>query len=141
MNRIAASTAGAALLQLLSVQPAMADDELDRFFSAGYTYCDAVVLGQFWGESGYEAKITVGRKIGWGNESIVQENAAEARGNGLRCTFADTEFSYDDAEVLAKYWEVSVDQAKAALTEKASHGMTAVGKVVVGDARAQEGYR
>jgi len=43
-----------------------------------------------------------------------------------RCGFADTGFSYDDAEKLAKLWKTSVSDAKARVERKASTGNSSV---------------
>ncbi|MCB1601836.1 MAG: hypothetical protein KDI60_07380 [Xanthomonadales bacterium] len=129
------ATVGVALFQAATIPAALADEDFDRFLGSVYTYCDAVVLGQYWGEATEDAKGRIGRKLGWGDDDILVQEANQARSNGLQCSFADTEFTYDDAEVLAKYWKISVDEAKAGLTKKASRGETLLAKVKIGDAR------
>ena len=123
MKRALIPAAGVALLQAINPLPATADDaEWARYASSGYDYCDAVILAAQWGEGVDDAKATIGRKLGFGNKDIIEENLTSARASGKRCEFQDTQFSYDDAEALSKLWRTSVTEAKAALAEKASLG-------------------
>jgi hypothetical protein len=39
------------------------------------------------------------------------------------CTFADSRFSYSDAEKIATLWSISVTEAKAALAQKYMYGL------------------
>jgi hypothetical protein len=128
--------AGIALLHSMGVQPALADANFDRYAASGYVYCDAVILGSYWGESVDEAKATIGRKIGWGNDEVLATDLQSAIDNGERCSFADIEFVYEDAEALAQLWGVSVDDAKAALADKVSTGYTELAQQVVAQAHA-----
>lgn len=137
MQRISVPIAGAALLQLFAPQPALAQSDVDRYVASDYAYCDAVMLGAFWGESVEAAKATIGRKLGWGNADIVAGNLDEARAQGQRCDFVDTGFDYDDADALADLWSVSVEDAKAALAEKVSTGYRTLADQVVQEAHAQ----
>lgn len=134
MKRMLAPAIGALMLQGLAAPTAQANDDWTRYAESGLQYCDAVILGQFWGESVDEAKATIGRKIGWGNEQIVYDNLDSARARGDRCDFHDTGFSYDDANVLAGMWQVSIDEAKAALAEKVSTGYRELANEVVAEA-------
>lgn len=122
-------------MQAFSVQPAMAETDIDRYAASGYSYCDAMTLGTFWKESVDDAKATIGRKIGWGNAAIVKDNIADARKQGDRCNFADTGIAYADAEAVAALCKTSVGEAKAALAEKVSMGMKSLADDVIRDAR------
>lgn len=136
-KRILVSALGAALLQGVCAPPALADDDWDRYADSGYQYCDAVMLGAQWGQSVDEAKATIGRKLGWGNASIVESDLDSARQRNIRCQFEDTGFGYEDAEALAQMWEVAVDDAKAALAEKVSMGMRDLANEVVAQAHGE----
>ncbi len=138
MNRITSTAIGAALLQILSAQPAVADADIDRYVDSGYSYCDAVILGAFWGESVDDAKSTIGRKIGWGNFDIVADNIAVARESGERCEFSDTGFTFEDAEALAQLWDVGLVEAKTALIDKVSLGDQSLADDAVSDALAAQ---
>lgn len=134
MKRILLPAVGAALLQIAGTPPALANNEWDLYASSGYEYCDAVMLGAVWGEAVDDAKMTIGRKIGWGNADIVENNLNTARRRGVRCDFHDTGFVYEDAEALAYLWDVSIDEAKVALAEKVSTGWRHLANEVVAEA-------
>jgi hypothetical protein len=79
---------GAAILP--SAALAQSDEAAVDAFYAGqkYTYCDARVLADFWGEEIWEAKIGAGQ-------------------NGNSCEFEDVDnppYSYEDAQSLAAFW-------------------------------------
>ena len=88
-----------------------------RFFDSAYCYCDARVLSALWGGSVWDAKVTMGRKIGWGNQSILDSELVRARqaavGRGETCEFMETNYTYDDAVALGSFWQVPVSDAKA----------------------------
>lgn len=136
MKRRYAPAVGAMLLQCIYAPHAVASYEWDLYASSGYEYCDAVILGDWWGESVDDAKVTIGRKLGWGNAHIVESDLGSARGEGLRCDFHDTGFVYEDAEAVAHLWGVSIDDAKAALAEKVSTGWRGLAEEVVAEAHS-----
>lgn len=133
-KRVLVNALSLALLQGACAPAAFADADWDRYLSSGYEYCDAVILGAFWGESVEDAKTTIGRKFGWGNADIVAQNIASARAQGQRCEFHETGLAYEDAEAVARLWRVSVDDAKAALADKMSMGMRELAYSVVAEA-------
>ena len=103
---------------------------MEAYASSSYTYCDAKVLSGFWRASIYESKLLIGRKIGWGDIAILNGMLATARDNAkrdpaLRCTFAETDFTYEDAERLAAYWKTSTAEAKTRIELKILDGMEA----------------
>ena len=88
------------------------DRELNAFFASGkYTYCDAKILANYWGQSVVEAKARIGRKIIWGKKDVLylEQYMVDARVRALQnpeelCYFLENEYTYDDAVVLAKFW-------------------------------------
>ena len=107
--------------------PAMAaKDPIELYTRSSYTYCDAKVLAAHWGQSVWDAKTRIGKKIGWGDEQSVlrpmreQAGIEAARDATRRCEFYETEFSYEDAEKLSRAWNTSIEEAKASLALKAS---------------------
>lgn len=99
--------------------PAMSDDDahFQRYANSGYCYCDARVLGSFWSSDAWDAKLTIGRKLGLGNPSFIEAALVQARGQarqrGESCEFYETGYSSADAEALAAAWGMPVSEAKA----------------------------
>ncbi len=122
-------------------QPA---DPLQKWASSGYHYCDAKILGGLWGTDTFEAKKTVGRKLGWGNRGIVESELRRARKvaatrPGLACNYSEAGFSYADAEKLASIWRVDVAQAKRTIERKVLYGQEPMVRKLVDGARAAPG--
>jgi hypothetical protein len=113
-----------ALLGQPARQPGLSqNNDLAAFLASGYTFCDAKVLAAHWGSSVDDAKATVGRKIGWGNASIVETELRHARDEALKdsrrgCRFYETGLTYGDAVKLSQLWTTSVDKAKALVEQK-----------------------
>ena len=91
--------------------------EIDAFFSSSYDYWDARVLADFWGQSVYDSKARIGRKILWGKKdvAILQQFLVDARIKHLESIasasspasytyYGESGYTYDDAKVLAKFW-------------------------------------
>jgi hypothetical protein len=85
--------------------------EWDAYASSGYSYWDAKILANFWGQNVGDAKSRIGRKMLWGAESKVylEQQMVDARVKALGSVeqlelFGESGFSYDDAEALAKLW-------------------------------------
>ncbi len=98
-------------------------DLASRFLSSGWRYCDAVVLGGFWGQDSWEAKVRAGRKIAWGDRDILEGMVDQARsqaraGQGARCSFADSGYSFADARALAMAWSTDIAGVKAMVEDK-----------------------
>jgi hypothetical protein len=87
-------------------------DAFSVFSHSGYTYCDAKLLGEFWGISTLDAKTQIGQKITHGLGPNIPGIVRASRA-GHRCGWADTGYSYNDAVELSRVWGVSVDGAKA----------------------------
>jgi len=106
-------------------------EDIRAWTTSGLTYCDAVVLSKHWRVSVDESKVLVGRKIRSNNKPTLNAVLRQARSDSdknaaKRCGFADTGFSYNDAEKLAKLWKTSVSDAKARVERKASTGNSSV---------------
>lgn len=96
-----------ALSTMALTQPAFAQSErraYDAFASSRYNYCDAKLLGAFYGLGPDGGKVEIGRKIINGIGTNVPVVLDEARNAGHACEWADTGFSYRDARVLASVW-------------------------------------
>ncbi len=97
-------------------------EKLDAFFSSGkYTYCDAKILGNYWGQSVVDAKVLIGQKILAGERSLayLEQYQVDAQVKALSdpepsvCFFYEKGYTYDDAVVLAEFWfEASPWEAK-----------------------------
>lgn len=131
--------AGSALASLVWAPQAHANADLERYVASGYVYCDAVVMGQFWGQTPAQAKARMGRMLTLAQNMQLDGAVGQARLNGHRCGFADTGFSYADAVALARVWGVEVAEAKSALVDKVSNGFQDLAVQVVRDAHAGKG--
>ncbi|BAY83597.1 hypothetical protein NIES267_30860 [Calothrix parasitica NIES-267] len=89
--------------------------ELNAFSNSKYDYWDARVLGDYWGQSAYEAKARIGRKILWGKSdvAVLEQFLVDARVNALQKLnnssnnlplYIDSKYRYNDAQKLAKLW-------------------------------------
>jgi hypothetical protein len=91
--------------------------EIKAFFSSSYDYWDARVLADFWGQSVYDSKARIGRKILWGKKdvAILEQFLVDARIKHLQAIvpastpasytyYQESGYTYADAEVLAKFW-------------------------------------
>ncbi len=76
----------------------------ETFAASKYTYCDATLLSKLWKTSVYEAKVSIGDKIANGIQRNIGHLLAQSRAAGNACSWADTGYSYQDAEKLAKIW-------------------------------------
>lgn len=89
--------------------------ELNAFSNSKYDYWDARVLGEYWGQSAYEAKARIGRKILWGKSdvAILEQFLVDARVKALQKLnsssnnlplYIDSKYRYNDAQKLARLW-------------------------------------
>lgn len=106
-----------------------ADDSAaaQRFFDAGWRYCDAVMLSGIWGGDAWEAKVKAGRMLPASGRKSVEDavgsaRAAAAEGRGRACAFHETGYTYDDAAAIAKAWGGSVMDAKGRIETKVMWG-------------------
>ncbi|HVV74565.1 MAG TPA: hypothetical protein VHC43_00900 [Mycobacteriales bacterium] len=96
--------------------PATADDlAYQAFFNAGYTYDDAVKLGQAWHETDIsQIKIEAGKKLENGETLPVAPSGKEAPTSpqaqadaSAAQAFFDAGYTYDDAVRLAQMWNTT----------------------------------
>ena len=103
-------------------------DPASAFFSQGYDYCHAKMVGKAYGVDSYETKVWLGGMLQQGNKSLVEQKLDYARSEAQRkpgnaCTFFDTNFTSQDAEKLAKMWKMSFEDAKVTLANKYLYGL------------------
>ncbi len=120
--------------------PPMEDPSSAAFSGHGYNHCDARLLSQHWQVALDQAPIKAAQMIAAGRPDGVEAALTAARekvGQGQieGCTFAETDFAYDDAELLARAWGTGVDDAKATLASKATWGSMAEARQLVEAAR------
>lgn len=97
---VTSSMTGASL-SLVQYAYAYSQNEKEMaFWNAGYSYCDAEKLGQYWQMSTYEAKLNAGLKILEGYQSILNE-AIDIAIQSYGCPNG---FNFDDSKSLAALW-------------------------------------
>lgn len=102
-------------------------DPLQTFFASGYLYCDAKLVAEFWGADIGETKATIGLKILNGLGSAVLDILDASRQAGHACEWADTGYTYADAERLARIWGlVEPYQAKLRVATYATNGQISI---------------
>lgn len=70
------------------------------FWKAGYAYCDAEKLGQYWGMSAYDAKLNAGYKILIGDQRYLDEAIMTA----MQSYTCPNGFNFDDSTNVAELW-------------------------------------
>lgn len=150
-----AGTAPAPPVRAQRQAPPRADDArispqaaLDKYFLEGYNHCDAEVLAAFWGEATpYDAKVRLGTKmLRWGSAD-ADAHLPAARGKAenmplgeMPCWYADYGYSFEDAEVMAVYWEWDdVSDAKLKMTRMLIKGNDAELRAELKNAKAKRG--
>ncbi len=110
------------------------ETELNAFGASSYNYWDARLLADYWGQSTGEAKARIGRKILWGEQDVayLEEMLGDARLKRLALIdsssppydfYAESGYTYDDAELLAQMWgDQSVSDAKLWIERKLTMG-------------------
>ncbi|MGE3306076.1 MAG: hypothetical protein AB7I52_08910 [Rhizobiaceae bacterium] len=100
----------------LMVPPAWsAADPSTTFLNEGFNWCDAVLIGAYWGMGASEAKAGAGQKIidrGKDGKKAVKQIIKEGR-KVAQCQWEDTGHSFEEAELLGAYWSISTGDAKA----------------------------
>ncbi|PJB39532.1 MAG: hypothetical protein CO108_17105 [Deltaproteobacteria bacterium CG_4_9_14_3_um_filter_63_12] len=96
------------------------------FESKDYNYCDARLLAAHWQIATWDAKVTIGQKIIWdstqGLEVMLGEAREAAASRQDKCEFYEGPFTFEDAQLLAKSWDISVAEAKATIGNKLTWG-------------------
>lgn len=84
---------------------------LDAFFNSHFTYDDAARLAQLWGQpDAYAGKKLIGAKILNGNSKLVDQllkGPAVSGDEKWLDAFFNSNYTYDDAELLAQLWGLS----------------------------------
>ncbi len=97
-------------------QPAQAEDYALTFLNFGHTYCDAQMLAWASGlPDPYAAKVVFGRNLSEGRKIYgdIEKAHAQAKSMGkMPCDYYSSDFGYNDADTLAAYWGVEVEEAK-----------------------------
>ncbi|MEZ5448009.1 MAG: hypothetical protein R3E95_05840 [Thiolinea sp.] len=105
---------------------------LDAFFDSPYSYEDAELLAQLWSlPSTYEGKKLIGAKILNGLEYLLPEKIRHDKIHDeppqpdakAFDAFFSSPYTYEDAELLAQLWNLSVVDAKETIGIKVIHGI------------------
>jgi hypothetical protein len=121
--------------------------EFRAFFQSKYSYSNARILADFWGQSLGEAKARIGRKILWGQRdiAILEQFLVDAKTKALQSLnsetprltlFSEVGYTYKDAESLSKFWGGSVYESKVRIEKNLVLGNEAVVKRALGYARS-----
>ncbi len=123
------------LLSFVSFGPlvaptAMAQDAevaaADTFFNAGYTWCDAQHVAALWGKGeAWDVKVRLGGYLQKNKNKKVDKAIIPARQRadmeGSICEY-ETNYSYEDAEMIAQVWGTETWDAKVALSKSVRNG-------------------
>ena len=85
------------------------------FFNSDYGYCDALKVAHVWGTDVGGAKTVIGQKIAGGITDLVDVDIASTA-SSVQCSWVDTGLDFNDANILADFWGVSVGEAKSKAT-------------------------
>ncbi len=85
------------------------------FFSSDYGYCDALKIARVWGTDVGSAKTVIGQKIAGGLTDLADADIASTAST-VQCSWVDTGLDFNDANILADFWGVSVGEAKLKAT-------------------------
>lgn len=104
---------------------------LDVFFKSNYRFEDAELLAQLWNIPIAEAKQAIGHKIIHGIEDLLPDkirpepkviDPSPWHPKGFKA-YANSRYSYEDAELLAQLWNIPIEEAKQAIGHKIIHGI------------------
>lgn len=123
--------------------------EFRAFFQSKYSYSNARILADFWGQSLGEAKARIGRKILWGQRdvAILEQFLVDAKTKALQSLNAETPrltlfselgYTYKDAESLSKFWGGSAYESKVRIEKNLVLGNEAIVKRALGYARSSK---
>lgn len=99
---------------------------LDTFFKSDYTYDDANLLAGLWNIPVDEAKQVLGHKILNGIENLLPDKIQRHDEGHYWLTenfraYANSDYDYDDAELLASLWDMTLLDAKNEIGYKVKH--------------------
>ncbi len=123
--------------------------EFRAFFQSKYSYSNARILADFWGQSLGESKARMGRKILWGQKdvAILEQFLVDAKMKALQSLkdgssqlplFSELGYTYKDAESLSKFWGESVFESKVRIEKNLVLGNEVVVKRALGYARSSK---
>jgi hypothetical protein len=98
-----------------------------EFFAAGYTYQDAISLGNLWNETNLnQVKASAGIKLLDGDTlPVAPSGSAESASDQAQDFFLTAGYDYQDAVTLAAMWkETDIIQVKAQAGQKLMDGQT-----------------
>lgn len=114
LGQIAVAQTVTAVPEIRQSESRVAQDdvrELRAFSDSGYSYWDALVLADFWGEDAVGAKHRMGAKLMGPTESkvylqlVLTDARAKALANAESLNlYSAAGYGYDDAERLARFW-------------------------------------
>lgn len=122
-------SASAGALAVTAPAPAMAQDGNETAFfnayaSSGYNYCDAKIMGAFYGFDPYKGKLEIGAKIVNNISENIKDILSSSRNQGAFCSWSDVPLSYQDAETLGGFWGITTPEAKARAAEYYTRGQS-----------------
>ena len=93
-------------------------DAVQLFFDAGYSFCDAELLGAAWGFQPYGAKVRTGRFLdlprGANRVSrFVADQRLQSGRTKVTCDHWSLGMTFSDVEILAAAWGLSIIEAKS----------------------------
>jgi len=89
------------------------DQQVEAFFDSNYTYDDAVLLARFWAKATpWEAKLKIGFSLLQGDDTLIQQTLKKEQ---QRAAFSNSNYTYDDAVLLAKFWNDTPTEWEAKL--------------------------
>ena len=95
------------------------EDAFQAYFSSAYGFRDAEVLANFWDISVADAKIAIGRKLLSGpdgsdrvDDVLATAWAADSQATSELLQFIEAGYTFEDAEALAAFWGLSIQEAK-----------------------------
>lgn len=102
MTRIGAAVVAGPAIATAFVRSASADEmERGAFFGAGFGYCDAEVLSQYWQMDIDAAKANAGAKILRGEKKFLRQAIRKAN-KSFSCS---TGINYNDSDGVADLWK------------------------------------
>lgn len=90
---------------------AHAQDAWGVYAASNYGYCDAKKVASVWNKNTDGAKVVIGNKILSQLQHLVDQDIASTALR-VRCSWAETQLSYADAQKLGRYWGRSTAEAK-----------------------------
>ena len=101
-----------ALGAALASTAASARSAIDAYASSSYGWCDAKKIAAVWRIGIGQAKTTIGNKILARATNLLDQDINSRNGRRVRCSWGDTQLSYNDAVKLARHWRVQPHEAK-----------------------------